>query len=131
MTSKIFILIISVCMGCLFLSANTLDTLDEISLYDSGDGHGEQGGAEPRSLPLSPVKAKINGMKIDVNFITNVGNVTITIKDNNGTYYSDSVDTANSNKNTIDISVLAPGEYTITIVSADGKLDKYGKFEVD
>lgn len=128
MRNKLFLV-----LTVLFAFVASVANAQEIEFYNDNDDHG-QGGApvNPRSIQIVPFSANLTkNNTIEFTFKGKIGNTEIAVKDENGTvYYATTVNPAQTNTLTIDVSMLPAGEYTITVVNSTGDIDKYGKFVI-
>ena len=130
MKNKLFLFLM------MFACMATTVYAQDIEFRDTGEtddnGHGQGGsGVRPRSLTFAFTAQLTEDMNIDFSFTEDRGNTEIVIKDNNGVVYSrNTINTTQTNKLTIDVSALPPGEYSITVKNTDGDVNKYGKFVI-
>lgn len=132
MRTKIYFLaFIFLCLGGMAIAGNKGD-------IPVADGPGEGGPttnppAARRMLAVSPISLRMEENKtLQVSFNTDLGVVTVSVKDEAGTvYYVKAVNTSTTGELTVDVAVLPVGTYTITFVNTATSLKKYGIFEID
>lgn len=119
-------------LACLCFAA--ISFAADIALANDDGGTGVRPRiAAARMAVISPVQADLtDNNEVEINFLADFGNVTVTVTDNSGMVYRIvRINTSVDNHPVIDISMLAPGEYILKIKDEQGTLSKTGKFKVD
>lgn len=81
-------------------------------------------------LYLDPIRATISATSLDIEFLSNLGDINVEVYANNsGLVYEYNIDSQTQQSISISVSVWDSGIYEIRFVNSDGKY-MYGTFEI-